>query len=131
MGKNGLALGVGYIRGSLDDTRIHIHNRLVAHVCAGKQLDAVQAELHILLCHLFRFHRAAGLWQLHLGRKVDWMTVLGKDVAGHQNPRPGSLSGFDSSPQRQGVVRIGTEVLHRCEAPASKHLLHMRFDFVC
>src|ERR1700733_14308643 len=130
MGKNGLTLGVGYVCGSLDDTRIHIYNWFVAHECAGKKLDAVQAELHVLLGHLFRFRRTAGFRQLHLRRKVDGMAVLGKDVAGHQDPRPGNLSGFNSSTKRQCVVWVGTEVPYRCEAPASKHLLHMRFDFV-
>ena len=82
-----------------------------------------------LLRHLLRFLGTGSLRQLHFGGKVDWMAVLGKDIPCHQNLRSGNFPGLDSTPKRQGVIRVGAQVPDRRKAPTSKHLLYVCFDW--
>src|ERR1700722_6375978 len=56
------------------------------------------------------------------------MTAFGENTASQKDIGTCDFTSSDAAAQRQGVVRVGTEVPHGGEAPPSQHLPHMLFQ---
>jgi hypothetical protein len=107
MSENWLALRVGQIHRRFHDGGIHIHRWPRPHECSGEELDAVEAHFHVLLRHLLGIFRAGSLGELHLGRQINGVPILGEDVASHQifGPQISPASSF----RRIAIVLLGSE----------------------
>ena len=131
MSEDRLVLRVSYIYCRFHDCGVHIHRWLRSHKGSGEQLDAVEASFHILARHLLGVFWAGGFRELHLGRQINRVPILGKDVARHQDSRPGDFPGFNPPTNRHRVVRLRAKVPRSRDTPAGQHLLHVGVEFRC